>query len=437
MTMEVIYNPSPEKWKNYTRRPAAAAEVPDALITRIFEEVRDNGDAALFEYTLYYDKAALSELKVPESRFEAAEKQLPAQLKEAIRTASSNISTFHRAQVEKPVETETSKGIICRRESRPVERVGLYIPGGSAPLFSTVLMLGIPAKIAGCPDVYICTPPDSSGNIHPAILYAAQSAGVNTVFKVGGIQAVAAMTFGTETISAADKIFGPGNSFVTAAKLRAQQLGKAIDLPAGPSELLVIADEQANPVFVAADLLAQAEHGADSQVILLCTAAETAAEVRKEVSRQLGPLPRKKIAEEALKNSRIIVLNTISECLAFSNAYAPEHLILAVEHAGNYTAHINNAGSVFLGGYSSESFGDYASGTNHTLPTGGYARMYSGVSTDSFVKKITFQNITAEGVLELGPAVELMAEAEGLQAHKNAVTVRINQILKQRKKNND
>ncbi|POR21998.1 histidinol dehydrogenase, partial [Flavobacterium columnare] len=350
------------------------------------------------------------------------------ELKEAIQIAKSNIEKFHTAQIEKKQVIETTIGVKCWRENRPIEKIGIYIPGGSAPLFSTVLMLGIPAKLAGCKEIILCTPPDKNGIINPAILFAARLVGVTRIFTVGGIQAIGAMTFGTRSIPKVDKIFGPGNQYVTAAKQVAMNFGVAIDMPAGPSELLIIADNSSYPHFVAADLLSQAEHGPDSQVILLSDNLEIIKQILEQVRVQIQILPRNTIAQKALQNSKAIVLKDIWECLELSNLYAPEHLILAVQTYNQYLSDICNAGSVFLGNYSCESAGDYASGTNHTLPTNGYARNYSGVSVDSFIKKITFQELSKEGIQNIGPIIEVMAEEEQLFAHKNAVTIRLKNL---------
>lgn len=387
------------------------------------------------KYTLQFDKVSVSNLKISNSVLKNSEKKISAELKKAIQLAKTNIETFHASQNEKVKIIETAKGVKCWRESRAIEKVGIYIPGGSAPLFSTILMLGVPARLAGCKEIILCTPPDKNGNINPAILYTAQLVGITQVFAVGGIQAIAAMTYGTKTISRVDKIFGPGNQYVTAAKQMAQKCGVAIDMPAGPSEVLIIADEDCVPEFVAADLLSQAEHGPDSQVILLSDDSNVIDQTIAELNKQLNKLPRKSIAERALQNSKAILLNDLEECMEFSNLYAPEHLILAVKDAKQYVSSVSNAGSVFLGNYSCESAGDYASGTNHTLPTNGYTRSYSGVSLDSFVKKITFQELSKEGINKIGWAIEQMAEAEGLHAHKNAVTVRLNPGPKGRKPN--
>jgi histidinol dehydrogenase len=358
----------------------------------------------------------------------AASQEVSIELKAAIQLAKQNIEKFHSSQIEESKVIETTRGVNCWRESRGIEKIGIYIPGGTAPLFSTVLMLGIPAKLAGCKEIILCTPPNKRGEIDPVILYAANLVGITSVYSVGGIQAIAAMTYGTESIPKVDKIFGPGNQYVTAAKQLAQNIGVAIDMPAGPSEVLIIADKTCNPSFVAADLLSQAEHGADSQVILLSDSEQVVDETLLELVQQLNLLPRKSITKKALKNSKVIVLKNIKECIEFSNEYAPEHLILAIDKAKKEIPNIINAGSVFIGNYSCESAGDYASGTNHTLPTNGYARNYSGVSLDSFVKKITFQKLTKEGIKNIGPAIELMAEAEQLLAHKNAVTLRLKSL---------
>jgi histidinol dehydrogenase len=428
--MQKIILPEKKNWSSITTRPTAEKASLNELVKTVFEEVKQNGDKAVLQYCKTFDKVELINLTVSEDDIRNAAVQLSDELKAAIKLAKNNISKFHEAQKQPIEKIETTKGVVCWRENRAIETVGIYIPGGSAPLFSTVLMLGIPAILAGCKEIILCTPPNSEGKINAAILYTAALVGIKKIYSVGGIQAIAAMTFGTETISAVNKIFGPGNQYVTAAKQIAQNFGVAIDMPAGPSEVLVIADETCNPVFVAADLLSQAEHGADSQVILLSNKEKVIDATLVEISKQLEVLPRKEIAAKAIENSKAILLNDIDECIALSNFYAPEHLIIAVENAENLVSQITNAGSIFLGNYSCESVGDYASGTNHTLPTNGYARNYSGVSLDSFVKKITVQEVSKEGLQNIGPSVELMAEAEGLWAHKNAVTVRLeNQIL--------
>jgi len=423
--MEKHISPNRSDWKKLTQRPSAEQVSLTELVNQVFKEVKEDGDKAVRKYSLLFDKAGLKSFSVTKNDFVEASKKVSDDLKAAIRLAKGNIEKFHAAQAEIPGVIETTKGVECWRESRGIETVGIYIPGGTAPLFSTVLMLGIPSKLAGCKNIILCTPPGKNGDIDPTILYTADLVGVSSVFSVGGIQAIAAMTFGTESIPKADKIFGPGNQYVTAAKQAAQSLGVAIDMPAGPSEVLIIADKTCNPVFVAADLLSQAEHGADSQVILLSDEESIAEQILAELSQQLEKLPRKEVAAKALENSKAFVLSDIDECVEFSNLYAPEHLIVAVKNARTLIPQITKAGSVFLGNYSCESAGDYASGTNHTLPTNGFARSYSGVSLDSFVTKITFQELTKEGIRNIGPAIELMAEAEQLFAHKNAVTLRL------------
>ncbi len=423
--MKKIKFPKPETWTELSKRPLIDFTSISDTVQKVFQAIKKNGDGSVKAYTNLFDGVELEKLQVSQDEIKKSLEIVPEDLKQAIKIAAANIEKFHRTQIEQPQKTETTTGVVSWRESRPIERVGIYIPGGTAPLFSTVLMLGIPAKIAGCTEIVLCTPPDKNGNIHPAILYTAQLIGITKLYKVGGIQAIGAMTFGTESIPKVDKIFGPGNQYVTAAKQQAQNYGVAIDMPAGPSEVLVIADSSAVPSFVAADLLSQAEHGTDSQVILLSDDESIIDEVLKEVAIQLEALPRKQMAGEALLSSKAILFNSIAECIDFSNQYAPEHLILAIENYNEVIQKISNAGSVFLGNYSCESAGDYASGTNHTLPTNGYARNYSGVSLDSFVKKITFQELSAQGIKNIGPAIELMAAAEELQAHKNAVTLRL------------
>lgn len=423
--MKKIIKPKRKDWLKLTQRPTVEKRELNTLVNQVFTDVKKDGDKALKKYSLLFDKVDLRSLVVNKKIISDASKKIPKELKAAIQLAKSNIEKFHAAQIETSGVIETTKGVNCWRESRAIEKVGIYIPGGSAPLFSTVLMLGIPAKLAGCKEIVLCTPPDKKGEINPAILYTANLVGITSVYSIGGIQAIAAMAIGTKTVPKADKIFGPGNQYVTAAKQAAQQSGIAIDMPAGPSEVLIIADKSCNPSFVAADLLSQAEHGADSQVILLSDDEKVLDKITVELKNQLKVLPRKEVAEKALKNSNAIVLKTINECIEFSNVYAPEHLILATVKAKKMIPEITNAGSVFLGNYSCESAGDYASGTNHTLPTNGYARSYSGVSLDSFVKKITFQELSREGIQNIGPAIELMAEAEQLFAHKNAVTLRL------------
>lgn len=423
--MKTYINPPLSDWTELTKRPTKETQDLQALVLDVFNEIQTNKDQALIDFTEKFDQVKIENLAVSIDEIEEAKSLISEDLKQAIQLAASNIEKFHTAQREEIKIIETTKGVKCWRESRGIENVGIYIPGGTAPLFSTTLMLGIPANLAGCKNIILCTPPNKEGKIHPAILYTANLIGIEKIYKVGGIQAIGALTFGTEAIQKVDKIFGPGNQYVTAAKQVAQNFGVAIDMPAGPSEVLVIADETAIPKYVAADLLSQAEHGSDSQVILLTNNEQTLSETIAELESQLAVLPRAEFAAKALENSRGIVLKSIDECLSFSNIYAPEHLIFACESAENYIPKIINAGSVFLGNYSCESAGDYASGTNHTLPTNGYAKNYSGVSFDSFIKKITFQKLSAEGIQNIGPAIELMAEAEELFAHKNAVSVRL------------
>lgn len=427
--MKTISNPAPAKWEKLARRPEIRPDKLRKMVNDVFRDIAKQGDRAVLKYSRKFDYPEQTSLSVEQSMIDKAADNLSQQLKQSIDLARQNIEKFHLSQREVPVVVETVPGVTCWRESRAIEKVGIYIPGGSAPLFSTVLMLAIPAKIAGCSEIVLCTPPDKLGNIHPAILYTAQLTGVTKIFAIGGMQAIGAMTFGTESVPKTDKIFGPGNQYVMAAKRYAQLQGVAIDMPAGPSEVLVIADESCNPSFVAADLLSQAEHGPDSQVMLVSDSKKTIKEILKEIDLQIALLPRQDIASQALKNSRAILLNNLDECLAFSNLYAPEHLILAIENSAEWAKKVINAGSVFLGRYSCESLGDYASGTNHTLPTSGFAKAYSGVSLDSFVKKITFQQVTERGICEIGPAVETMAEAEQLLAHKNAVTLRLKETL--------
>lgn len=424
--LEIIKYPNHSEQQALLERPQQEKQNVDAAVKSIIEQVKEEGDEALYAFAKAYDQAQLSSLKVSREELAAAENLVSDDLKKAIKIAYSNIYKFHDACFtrEYPV-VETMPGVSCWRKSLPIQKVGLYIPGGSAPLFSTVLMLGIPAQIAGNKRVVLCSPTDENGHINPVVLYTARLCGIKEIYKAGGAGAVAALTYGTESIPAIDKIFGPGNSYVTRAKELAQQAGVAIDMPAGPSEVLVIADENADPVFVAADLLAQAEHGPDSQVILLTDSPSLAEKVNDEVVSQLSTLSRKRTAEKALQNSRTIVLNNLDECVRWSDAYAPEHLIINTDNAEDLAKKINIAGSIFIGAYTCESLGDYASGTNHTLPTYGYARNYSGVSVDSFVNKVTCQKATSQGIQNLGPAVELMAQAEGLDAHKNAVSVRL------------
>lgn len=419
----------PEKstWASLIQRPVLKREALSEIISDIFKQVEEQGDQALFEFSKKFDAVAIESLVVSASELNHAESLVNDELKNAIQEAKKNITLFHASQQPEIQKIETTKGISCWRENRAIEKVGIYIPGGTAPLFSTVLMLAVPAQLAGCKEIILCTPPDKNGNINPAILYTAKLCGVTKIFKIGGAQAVAAMTLGTESIPNVYKIFGPGNQFVVAAKEYAQQYGVAIDMPAGPSEVLVIADQQAVPEFCAADLLSQAEHGSDSQVVFITTDLNILNATLEEVHQQVEQLPRNEMAQSSLDNSHFIVLNSVEEAIDLSNLYAPEHLILAVNDFEQYIPLVQSAGSVFLGNYSCESAGDYASGTNHTLPTNGFAKNYSGVSLDSFVKKITFQYLSQQGLQNLGKTIELMAEAEGLSAHKNAVSIRLKQ----------
>ncbi|NIF05902.1 histidinol dehydrogenase [Chryseobacterium sp. Tr-659] len=423
--MKIYKYPEQNIWKDLVKRPVLEQKEISGLVAEIFAEVEKNGDQALIGFNRKFDNADTERISVTEEEIESAVNQIDNDLKSAIQQAKENISKFHASQKQEVQKIETTKGVVCWRENRAVENVGIYIPGGTAPLFSTVLMLAVPANLAGCKEIILCSPPDENGNINPAILYAATLCGVTKIFKTGGAQAIAAMTLGTESVPKVYKIFGPGNQFVVAAKEYAQRYGVAIDMPAGPSEVLVIADQQAVPEFCAADLLSQAEHGSDSQVVFITTEVKVFDETIRAVERQIKDLPRNEFAGQALENSSFIVVNTLEEALEFSNIYAPEHLILAVDNFEKYIPKVQNAGSVFLGNYSCESAGDYASGTNHTLPTNAYAKNYSGVSLDSFVKKITFQHLSKEGLLNLGKTIELMAEAEGLFAHKNAVSIRL------------
>ncbi|MDR2037241.1 MAG: histidinol dehydrogenase [Bacteroidales bacterium] len=422
--MDVVKFPRREDWKNIITRPELDYSTLFETVREVMDDVRKNGDSAVFKYGEKFDQVQLHQLEVSPDEMTRAEQLIPEDLKAAIRTARKNIATFHQSQQLKQQKIETSPGVTCWQKSVGIEKVGLYIPGGTAPLFSTVLMLAVPARIAGCKEVILCTPPGKDGKVNPAILFSAKEAGVDKVFKIGGIQAIAAMTYGTESVSKVYKIFGPGNQYVTAAKQLVSLRDVSIDMPAGPSEVEVIADGSANPDFVAADLLSQAEHGKDSQSILVTTVETLANEVLAEIEKQLPELSRSEITGKALKNSRIIVLKDEDEVIDFTNMYAPEHLIIETSNYKDLSERIVNAGSVFLGHYTPESAGDYASGTNHTLPTNGYAKMYSGVNLDSFVKKITFQEITQNGIRHLGPAIEVMAKAELMHAHSNAVTLR-------------
>ena len=426
--MQVIKYPSKESWSDILSRPLFNVDELEDVVNQVFGEIKGDGDRALFKYTLQYDDIKIDETEVSRAAIDASEGMLDGELKNALAVAAKNITTFHNAQFQESKQIETSEGVLCWRKSTAIEKVGLYVPGGSAPLFSTVLMLGIPAKLAGCDEVILCTPPGKDGQINPAILYACKLVGVDRVFQVGGIQAIGAMAYGTESIPKVYKIFGPGNQYVTAAKQRANRIGVAIDMPAGPSEVMVLADETAEAEFVAADLLSQAEHGADSQVVLVTWAEELIETVEKELEKQLQALSRRDVAARALGNSKIILVKSKEEALEISNEYGPEHLIISVKDEDSLLGGIKNAGSVFLGNYTPESAGDYASGTNHTLPTNGYAKAYSGVSLDSFMKSISFQKISEKGLLNLGPVIEIMAKAEQLDAHCNAVTVRLNKI---------
>jgi histidinol dehydrogenase len=425
-----VYNqPEQKDWASLLARPSFDAQELLPRVQAIIEEVRLRGDAAVLQYTNDFDKVQLKSIALNEDIKTNAETKLSASLKAAIQLAKGNIEKFHQAQLQKMERIETMPGVWCWRKSVGIETVGIYIPGGTAPLFSTVLMLGIPAKIAGCKKIILCTPPnDKEGNIHPAIIYAATLVGVTHIHTIGGVQAIAAMAYGTDTIPKVNKIFGPGNQYVTAAKQLVQQAGVAIDMPAGPSEVCVWADDAAIPSFVAADLLSQAEHGADSQVLLVASNEKVVENVQAELAIQLEQLSRKELAAKALANSKAIILNNTADALLLVNQYAPEHLILSIENAEIIAEKVINAGSVFIGNYSPESVGDYASGTNHTLPTNGYAHAYSGVSVDSFVKKITFQQLTERGLINIGQAVMEMANAESLDAHGNAVAIRLNDI---------
>ncbi|MES1223994.1 MAG: histidinol dehydrogenase [Bacteroidota bacterium] len=430
--MQTFELPARSEWKKLLARPVIDAAALEQKVKTILHEVKTGGDAAVAFFTKQFDGIQIDNLLVSEAEINEAEKELPAELKQAIQQAAANIKSFHEKQVSAIEIIETMPGVQCWRKSVGIEKVGLYIPGGTAPLFSTLLMLSIPAKIAGCKEVILCTPPDARGSVHPAILFAAKTAGVSKIFKAGGVQAIAAMAYGTQTIPQVYKIFGPGNQYVTCAKQLVQKDGIAIDMPAGPSEVAVYADDTANPAFVAADLLSQAEHGADSQVVLVVSRESSVvspvpvlAGIEQEIEKQLAQLPRKEIAAKALENSKIIIVKDEAEAIDLLNEYAAEHLILSCANADAVAEKIINAGSVFLGNYSPESVGDYASGTNHTLPTNGYAKAYSGVSVDSFVKKITYQKLTEEGLKNIGKTVEVMAAAEGLEAHKNAVSIRL------------
>ncbi len=426
--MKKIYNPKPETWSELLKRSTQTIADIEATVNDIFSEIKLKGDQAVEKYTQLFDGITLKDLSVSAEEISAAENNVSEELKEAINLAKANIEKFHRAQKTERITVETTEGVSCWQEKRAIQKVGLYIPGGSAPLFSTVLMLAIPANIAGCKEIVLCTPPDKNGKINPAILYTAKLCGVTKIFKIGGIQAIGAMTFGTETVPSVYKLFGPGNQFVTVAKQIATKHGVAIDMPAGPSELLVFADDTANASFVASDLLSQAEHGADSQVILVTISEKLLISVEKEVEKQLASLPRKSIAEQAIENSKLILVENNLEAINLINEYGPEHFIVVSKEEDFFVENIQNAGSVFIGNYTPESAGDYASGTNHTLPTNGFAKQYSGVNLDSFLKSMTFQKISAKGIQNIGKSIETMAEAEGLQAHKNAVTLRLESL---------
>ncbi|MDO6492603.1 MULTISPECIES: histidinol dehydrogenase [unclassified Cellulophaga] len=426
--MNKIDNPPFENWKQVLERPTQTVADIEGTVVSVFNDVKQDGDTAIQKYTAKFDGVTLDSNVVSNEEIIEVEALVTKELKEAIQLAKSNIEAFHKAQKTSKVSIQTTNGVNCWQEKRPIQKVGLYIPGGTAPLFSTILMLATPANIAGCKEIVLCSPPNKEGKINPAILYAANLCGVTKIYKVGGIQAIAAMTFGTETIPQVYKIFGPGNQFVTVAKQIATKYGVAIDMPAGPSELLVLADDTANAAFVASDLLSQAEHGTDSQVILVSTSKEMISAVEAEVEKQLSVLPRVEIATQAIANSKLIYIETIETAMQLINEYAPEHFIVCVENEDYVLSTTENAGSVFIGNYTPESAGDYASGTNHTLPTNGYAKQYSGVNLDSFTKSITFQKISQEGIQGIGNAIELMAEAEGLQAHKNAVTLRLKSL---------
>ena len=426
--MRNIIYPKKETWSEILIRPTQTVKEIETTVNQVFEDVQKNGDTAIKKYTKKFDKVAVTSLKVTQEEISIAVEAVSRELKEAIQQAAANIEKFHRAQKTEKVYQETTPGVVCWQEKRPIEKVGLYIPGGTAPLLSTVLMLAIPAKIAGCQEIILCSPPNLEGKIANEILYTANLCGVTNIFKVGGIQAISGLTFGTETIPKVYKIFGPGNQFVTVAKQLATKYGVAIDMPAGPSELLVMADDSANASFVASDLLSQAEHGADSQVILVSTSEKLIEDVSKEVEKQLKELPRIEIATKAIQNSKSILVKNFKQALALINEYAPEHFIVCTNNNDFFIDGILNAGSVFIGNYTPESAGDYASGTNHTLPTNGYSKSYSGVNLDSFTKSITFQEISKKGIQNIGKSIELMALAEGLQAHKNAVSIRIKEI---------
>lgn len=426
--MRILLNPKADIWQKELARPVQKTKAINKIVKPILRKVQRSGDKALLKFALEYDHVQLDSLFVTDKEIIAAKEAVSPELKTAIQVAKANIERFHAAQATPELIEEIMPGVVCRRKSVPIQKVGLYIPGGTAPLFSTVLMLGVPAKLAGCSEIVLCTPPNREGKIHPAILYTADLIGIRKILKVGGAQAIGALTFGTQSIPQVDKIFGPGNQYVTAAKQLATKYGVAIDMPAGPSEVLVYADQTAIPAFVASDLLSQAEHGVDSQVVLVTPSEKFAKKVMKEINLQVEKLPRRDIAKKALDNSQIVVMKDQNQALALINQYAPEHLIIAVENEEEVVNAIYNAGSIFIGNFTPESAGDYASGTNHTLPTYGYAKNYSGVSLDSFLKKMTYQKISPEGLKNIGPTVEIMAANEQLEAHKNAITIRLNYL---------
>jgi histidinol dehydrogenase len=426
--MQRYINPTSDQWKELTQRGSASYASLEPLAKEVFEQVAKNGDQALLAYTEKFDKVKLDDFSVNTDEIESAIARVPKKLKWAIQKAKENIYNFHRAQKTNEVKVETQMGVNCWQKKLPIEKVGLYIPGGSAPLFSTILMLAIPAQVAGCSEVLLCSRPDSNGKLPDVILYTAYLCGVESIFKLGGMQAIAGMTLGTPTLPKVDKLFGPGNQYVTVAKQLATQYQVAIDMPAGPSELMVVADESANAAFIASDLLSQAEHGPDSQVLLVTTDRDMIDKVDKEVEKQISDLPRQDTARKALRNSKIIYFDNEAEALTFTNFYGAEHLIVCLKNEVEFVQNIKHAGSVFIGNFTPESAGDYASGTNHTLPTNGYVRQYSGINLDSFLKAITYQKITAQGLQDLGPVIEEMASAEGLQAHKNAVSIRLKNL---------
>ena len=425
--------PNQSNWESILQRPTQSVEAIESIVNTVFLAVKQEGDSAISRYTTQFDKVDLNSFFVTQEEIDAASELVSENLKLAIQQAKSNIETFHNAQKTTPINVETQPGVRCWQEKRPIESVGLYIPGGTAPLFSTVLMLAVPATLAGCKNIVLCTPPNSNGAIANEILYTAALCGITTIIKVGGIQAIAGMTFGTSSIPKVSKIFGPGNQYVTVAKQLATKFGVAIDMPAGPSELLIMADKNANPAFIASDLLSQAEHGVDSQVVLVSTDENILIETENQIRIQSANLDRKPIIDKALKNKKLILVKSDQEAVDLINFYGPEHYIISTDNNSFYVDNVINAGSVFIGAYTPESAGDYASGTNHTLPTNGYAKAYSGVNLDSFLKNITFQELTKQGLVTLGNTIELMAEAEGLMAHKNAVTIRLKSIADESK----